>query len=276
MHWRLACGCGFVLAAGAPAGTAAAAQSASFAWTPPPLQIGASQPTPALTLAASALLPGAGQYLLGQERWVPYVVVEVWGWLTYLDRRGDGRGAERRYKDLAWSVARRISVGERRDTVFDYYEALSRFETSGEYDSDPQAPGVQPAVDRTTFNGNIWFLARSIFIPGGGNLPPGTLEYQQALAYYERNAIPPPFAWAWGGSRLEQQAYGELIRESDAGYRAATLVLGAIVANHIVSAIDGLVTARAGALGDSRFRLGSGLERDRTGVRWLARARIQL
>ncbi|MGH7500171.1 MAG: hypothetical protein ACREL7_00290 [Longimicrobiales bacterium] len=256
-----------------PAGSAAA--QTRFAWSPPALQVAPGRFDPALMLVASAAVPGAGQYLMDRERWVPYLVVELWGWLTYLDRRGDGRGAEQRYKDLAWSVARRISVGERRDTAFNYYESMAKYETSGDFDSDPQSDGVQPEVDGTTYNGSIWHLARSIFIPSGGNLPPGTVEYQQALAYYERNAIPPAYAWAWGGSQLEQEVYAELIRESDDGYRGATLVLGAIVANHIVSAIDALVAARLGsAVGESQFRLGSGLERAGGGLRWLARARI--
>lgn len=252
-----------------------AAQTREFSWTKPALQLDGDRYNPLVTLAASAIVPGAGQYLEGEERWVPYIVLEVWGWLTYLDRRSDGRNAERRYKDLAWSVARRVSVGERRDTAFDYYEALAKYETSGAFDGDLQTEGVQPEVDATTFNGNIWRLARSIFIPGGVTLPPDRPEYQQALAYYQRNAIPPSFAWAWGGSHLEQQVYNELIRESDDGYRGATLVLGAIVANHIVSAIDALVIARAGATQPSRFRLGSGLERTGASYRWMAKAEIR-
>lgn len=263
----------FLLVASALAGPLQA-QGTSFDWTPPPFQRNGQRLDPVLTLAASALLPGAGQYLEGRERWVPYVVLEVWGWLTYLDRRADGRGAERRYKDLAWSVARRISVGERRDTAFEYYEALEKYETSGAFDADPQVDGVQPESDPTTFNGNIWQLARSIFLPGGASVSPGSPEYEVALGYYQRNAIPPSFAWAWGGSHLEQQVYSELIRESDDGYRSATLVLGAIVANHIVSAIDALVIARAPQGEISRFRLGSGLERYGDGVRWLAKAQI--
>ena len=229
---------------------------------------------PGVAMAASAVLPGAGQYLLGEERWVPFVVLEVWAWLTYLDRRGDARSAERRYKDLAWLVARRVSVGERRDSVFDYYERMAQYETSGAFDIDPQRAGIQPEIDASTFNGNVWSLARSIYVPGGGNSPPETVEYQRALAYYLRFAIAPPFAWAWGGSHLEQRVFSELIEESDDAYRSATLVAGAIVANHIVSAIDALIVARLEAGTVSRFRLGSGLERDGDGFRWIAQARI--
>jgi hypothetical protein len=113
-------------------------------------------------------------------------------------------------------------------------------------------------------------------MPGGLNLPPGTPEYERALAHYMQNAIPPEFLWAWGPSLLEQQAYIGLIEESDDAFRTATQVLGVVVANHIVSAVDALVTARlqrAGA-GALRIRLGGGLEPDIAGSRWSYRVRL--
>ncbi|MCI0433018.1 MAG: hypothetical protein L0271_05125, partial [Gemmatimonadetes bacterium] len=62
----------------------------------------------------------------------------------------------------------------------------------------------------------------------------------------------------------------DLIRESDAAQRRATWMLGAIIANHVVSAIDALVLARVGA--GARLRLGSGIEPDDAGWRWKAQA----
>mgnify|MGYP006200225665 CR=1 FL=1 len=43
---------------------------------------------------ASALLPGAGQYRLGAGRWVAYVGVETWAWLTWADARGEANELE--------------------------------------------------------------------------------------------------------------------------------------------------------------------------------------
>jgi hypothetical protein len=199
---------------------------------------------PGKAFLASALLPGAGQYMLGADRWVPYAVLEVWAWVTHLDRRSRARLLTRQYRDLARSVPRRPSIGERRDTVFEYYEAMSRFAASGSFDSDPRRAGVQPEGDATTFNGDLWQLSRSLFFPGGNAYPEGSPQYGQALAYYERRAIPPSFAWAWGDSFLEQRTYGELIRGSDEASRSATHLLGVILANHMVSAIDALVLGR--------------------------------
>jgi hypothetical protein len=211
--------------------------------------------SPAVAFVASAVLPGAGQYLLGEERWVPFVVLEAWAVLSYLDRRGDGRSLERAYKDLAWSVARRVSSGARRDTVFQYYEALTEYDASGNLDVDPRQAGVQPELDVTTFNGGVWRLARQLYLPGGGLYPPGSAEYQRALAYYMRRAIPPEYKWAWGASRLEQQVYIDLIDQSDDAFREATQLLGVLVANHIVSAVDALVTARLRRSGDGGLQL---------------------
>lgn len=235
-------------------------------WTTLP-QAAQATPQPGIAFLASALAPGAGQYLLGAGRWVPYAVVEVWAWITYLERRGDARSLGRRYRDLAWSVARRVSVGERRDSVFDYYESMSRFSASGSFDADPRVAGVQPDPDPTTYNGDVWLLARSLFFPGGISYPPGTTQYERALQYYRQHAIPASFAWAWGDSNLEQRVFNELIHQSDDASRTATQILGTILVNHIVSAIDALVLARLQRVSSGRLsaRLGSGIEWDRGG-----------
>jgi hypothetical protein len=225
---------------------------------------------PGVAFLSSALVPGAGQYLLREERWVPYLTLEAWALISYFGRRRDARALERRYKDLAWSVARRISSGERRDTTFEYYEALAEYSESGGFDLDPRpGTGVQPEADTATYNGRIWRLARSLYLPGGANFPVTSVEYQSALAYYMRNAIPPGYAWAWGGSLLEQQAYRDLIDGSDDAYRSATQLLGVIVANHLVSAVDALVTARLRSqTGSFRLRIGGGAQAGPLGPEW--------
>lgn len=263
---------GFALGARAPAAAQASAVESRL-WLRVPQN--AAPAAPGAAFLASALAPGAGQYLLGADRWVPYGVLEVWAWITYMERRGDARALTRRYRDLAWSVARRVSIGERRDSVFDYYETMSKFAASGSWDADPRRDGVQPELDPGTFNGDLWLLARSLFFPGGAAYPEGSPQYLQAMRYYLRYAIPPSFAWAWGDSDLAQEVFGELIRSSDAASRAATQLLGVIVANHVVSAIDALVLARIQreSAGGLSARLGSGIEWD-GGGRWSVSLRV--
>lgn len=234
---------------------------------------------PGKAFLASAILPGAGQWLQGEDRWVPYLIGETWAWATYFANRGRAGGFRQDYRDLAWSVARRVSVGTRRDTVFEYYETLSEWQTSGAFDVDPRTDGTQPETDVTTFNGDVWRLARSLLIPGGASAPPGSPEYERALRYYLEHAVPAGYAWAWGPNGLEQQRFRELIRASDDAARAATLRLGIILANHVISAVDALVIARiresAGGDGAAGLRLESRVLPDATdGWRWTAGIRI--
>ncbi len=236
----------------APALLVAAANSAAGAQVPPRTpdvpagsDARATEPGAGRAFALSAALPGAGQRQLGLDRWVGYAAIEALGWLHYLDRRGDGRGLERRYRDLAWEVARRGSVGQRRDGDFEYYEALARYRESGAYDADPNRAGVQPERAEETYNGSVWALARAIYYPADTvTLPDTAPERRLALDYYQAHAVGPEFAWSWGVGGTAQQSYRDLMRDSDEALRSATRTLGLILANHLVSAVDALVSAR--------------------------------
>lgn len=222
-----------------------------------------------LRVLGSALLPGSSQFMAGDDRWVPYVAVEAWGWVSYLQQRRSAQAAQERYRELA-QVARRVSGVARRDTVFEYYEAMSNpaWPASGAFDVAPTVEGVQPEQRAGTFNGDPWELASALYIPAGVAAVPGTTGYDAALAYYVANAIPSSYAWAWGESNLEQQVFAALIRDSDAAVRASTRYLGLILANHVVSAVDALVTARLRQLAGRDVRLESAPVRDYDGVRW--------
>ncbi|MGH7504910.1 MAG: hypothetical protein ACRELX_04645, partial [Longimicrobiales bacterium] len=90
-------------------------------------------------------------------------------------------------------------------------------------------------------------------------------------AYYAAHAIPPVFSWAWGDSNLEQQVFAGLIRESDDAFRDSTRLLGIILANHALSAVDALVLARLRTgPGERRLRLrlSTSVEPDPAGLRW--------
>jgi hypothetical protein len=193
---------------------------------------------------ASALMPGAAQYLAGDERWVPYVAVEAWALVSHVQQRRLARSLEERYRDVAWQVARRVSVGARRDTVFEYYEAMAHYSSSGGW-----MPDGAPERQAGTYNGELWRLARALYFPGGQAAAPGSPAYEAALAFYLSRAVPPGYAWAWGASNLEQQVFVDLIAESDAAFRSATRYIGVILANHVTSAVEALITSRLRQLG---------------------------
>lgn len=228
-----------------------------------------------IAFVASAVMPGAGQFYLKTDRWVPFVAVETWAWVKYLQNKRRGRELEQEYKDLAWDVARRLTTSTRQDSAFTYYEAMGRYDRSGLFDADALTPGLQPEPDSTTFNGTQWRRARGLYLRGIPALP-GTTEYENALAYYRANAIPDGYTWSWGNSLLEQRTFQETISRSDAAFRAATRMMGVILANHIVSAVDALVQARVKTLQEHRIRIGSTVEPAGSTYFWTTTVQIPL
>lgn len=235
----------FVEAAGGPAPTAAQSISDGGPERGAPSDFGSRNPLgPA---ALSALVPGAGQLLaLDQRRGWAYLAIEALAWVVYADRRAAGGRSRDRYRDLAWEVAR-LRDGPRVDGDFEFYERMASWGQSGRFDADPGAPGLQPESDPSTFNGSVWQRARGIYSvePGQG---PSDPAYQAAIDYYSSNAYGDAFRWDWSDDAEALDQYDGLIRESDERFRQATVVFGAVIANHLVSAVDAYVAARGFAV----------------------------
>jgi hypothetical protein len=195
----------------------------------------------------SALLPGSGQRYLGQGRWPVYLGLEAAGWVFFAQARIEGGDLRGDYQDLAWEVARTFQ-GPRVDGGFDYYESLTKFERSGSFDVAPAQPGIQPEEDVSTFNGQTWLLARQIYFGAGSEPAPGDPSYQRALDFYENRAATREFEWDWTGQAVARARFGDLIEESDEAFRRATLYVGLVVGNHVLSAVDAFVSARARSL----------------------------
>jgi hypothetical protein len=211
------------------------------AW-PQPSAPQAAATNPGVVTAASLILPGSGQLLLSQRRWPIYAAIEAVAWLWHLDRRREGRHLRVAYRDLAWVVARGGSPEPRRDGDWEYYERLEHWLASGRFDADAARSGVQPETDVRTFNGSVWELAQDIFLPAGEG--EGTPSHARALEYYQERAYPPALLWDWTGEEDRLELYRDMIDESDRQLRTATVVLGAVVANHLFSAADAFVSAR--------------------------------
>lgn len=214
--------------------------------------------SPTRALLYSGVLPGWGQQRLNKIRWLGFMAVELVGWAFLWERQLTGHDFRARYRDLAWFVARRGTLGERTDGDFEYYEALGQYRASGAFDADPFVGGVQPETDTTTYNGALWSLAREIFlVPGERGTPePGSPDYDHAMEYYASRSIGPEFQWDWNGDEASRTEYDRLIRRSDAALRQATTVVGVILANHLASAFDAFITARLRSVDSAaRFRL---------------------
>lgn len=216
--------------------------------------------------AASAVLPGSGQLLQGNNRGALYIAVEALLVLRFISFYGEGQQESDRYRDLAYRVARAPFQPAIRDTAFEYFEQVAKYIDSGPFDADP-GPGFAPPTEESSYNGSIWLLAKQTFSANPDSVPdPGSPEYQRALAFYRERAVGPNFLWSWRNAGLEQDLYRGSIEQSDESFRRATQHLGLLLANHLISAVDAFITGRLGA--PDRLTVRSGLSAGAGGEPW--------
>ena len=194
--------------------------------------------------AASLILPGTGQLLARSDRGALYIVAEVFLVARFASLEHDAQQQAERYRDLAFSVARGAYGPQTRDTVWGYYEAMGEYIESGPF-NDSSGAALVPPTDPHTFNGHIWQLARDTYFANPDSAPdPSSTAYRAALAFYRRRAVGPNFRWSWRGAAIEQDLYRQTIQSSDEAFRQARQQLGLLLANHVLSAIDALVSTR--------------------------------
>ena len=196
---------------------------------------------------ASLLLPGTGQLLAHQDRGAVYLAAEVYLVSRFLQLDHEAMAEAHRFQNLAFAVARRSYGPVRRDTIFEYYEQMERFAESGAYDADPGAAFV-PERDPGTYNGSVWRLARRTYWEDPDVSPdPTSLQYWKALQFYQARAVGPNFQWSWRDHSLEHEVFRDYIKRSDNAFRRAQNQIGLLLANHVLSAVDALISARLSA-----------------------------
>lgn len=208
---------------------------------------------------ASGIVPGAGQFALGQQRSVGYAVAELYFVLQALAARKDGDRDRDEYRNLAADVARRPFSIARPTGAWDYYESMEKFVASGVYDRTPGG-AVDPETDETTYNGTRWRLARETFWQDPSAAPPPTsAAYQRALKFYTDRAVIDAYRWSWRDAQLQQDVYRQTISSANRSYQRAVNFAGVVAANHLVSLIDAYVTVRVRRFGGVRV---AGLQLD--------------
>ena len=205
---------------------------------------------------ASAALPGSGQALLEQQRFLPYLALEGYAWLQFLADSREGRRQRSSYRTLARTVARAPLSSVTPSGNWEYYERMEHFVESGAYDVDPGG-ALQPEPDSTTYNGAVWLLARQTYWPDpSAPSPPSSAAYESALAFYRQRAVTPEYRWSWRNAELEQDVFRRTIARSNDAYRRAAQDLAVVIANHVLSTVDAYVTVRLRGR-----RLGAGARR---------------
>jgi len=201
-------------------------------------------PSLATATLASAILPGAGQALLRSGRAFIYAGIEALGWVRYSRQQNDGDRFRTRYRELSRSVARAAFNPTGPDGDWDYYERMEKFAASGAYDRVPGGD-VDPESDPSTYNGSIWLLARQTYWRDPDSPPvPSSTEFQSALAFYTRRAVPTDLRWSWVGAADGFQQYRRSVAASNTAFKRAEQTAGLIIANHILSAVDAYVAVR--------------------------------
>lgn len=197
---------------------------------------------------ASLILPGAGQGLLRQDRFVAYLALEAWAVLEVANQRTEWRRQRNRYRALARDVARSLYGPTFPVGTWAYYESMEKYVESGVFDRLPGGD-VDPDLNPETFNGAMWLLARRTYWTDP-DIPPSisTPEYRRAINFYLDRAVRPEFRWSWRAAQLEQDIYVRTIRRSNTAFREARAALGIVLANHLLSAVDAFATLRVQGL----------------------------
>ncbi len=197
----------------------------------------------------SGVVPGAGQFAMGQQRSVGYLVAEGYLILQQVRARRDANRDRDAYRALAFDVARQPFGGERPRGGWDYYESMEKFLESGAFDRIPGG-AIDPETDETTYNGARWLLARETYWLNPAVAPAvGSAEYQRALAFYQSRAVPAAFQWSWRDAQLQRDVYAQTIASANRSVQRAVNYVGLIGANHLVSLIDAYVSVRVRRFG---------------------------
>jgi hypothetical protein len=181
---------------------------------------------------ASAIVPGSGQFALGNDRFIVYAAAEAIGWWRFGKSVHEQSQQEAAFKQIARTVARSHFSSAPPDGDWTYYEAMRDCLESGSYSLSNNG-AVVPETDVTTYNGRLWqqLLATN----------PTTAA---ALAAYEEQAIKPSFQWSWRNAQLQ---YDQYIRTTDKRNDAAHAVVQDLIfiaANHVLSMVDAFATFR--------------------------------
>jgi hypothetical protein len=187
---------------------------------------------------ASLAIPGSGQFILGKDRFVGFLAIEVLGWWQYNKDVRERASQERAYKDYALRVAREPflstlpSPGAAPDGNWEYYEWMRDFLESGPFSLSAVGP-TRPDTNPNTFNGSRYRLLQST-----------QPTEAAALAAYEQQAIRPEYRWSWTNRQLQYDIYRRTTDLRNDAHRAAIKDLLVIGANHFLSMIDAFAAFR--------------------------------
>jgi len=193
--------------------------------SPAPSAARASMPrrlTPAKTIGASLLFPGWGQYLTGHKgRATAFLVAEVSLIAAWIGFRVQGEVRQDRYGDYAELFA---AVQDARDKSDGYYRNLGRYRSTADYVDD---------------------LARDARARFGDDIA-------QREAYVAARRPSADEAWQWA-SQAHRETFVEMRKASRSAFHRADQMIGVILLNHVLSAVDAGRLSRQGSSGRALY-----------------------
>ena len=195
---------------------------------------------------ASSAVPGYGQLLLGENRYVSYLAVEGFALLNVVNSASESRRERARFRALARDVARAFVPGNASVGRWDYYEALVHKIESGVFNRTPGTGTFSPEVDLATFNGEVWLRARELSGWPDPNVEPphDSQQYRDAIRYYLEHAVTDELRWSWRNAQLEWDLYRRSIQRYNDASRDARQYLALLALNHALSTVDAFITLR--------------------------------
>ena len=176
--------------------------------------------SPARAVLYSLLLPGLGDYQLGNKgRATTFFAAEGIIWISYAVFQVQGHQREDEYEELAVRFAGVSRTGHSDE----FYATLRDYDNSDEYEADVK------------FDGRIEL--------SGDGLYPDRIGADALDEYFVENRLEDYEPWQWTSFDRRLQ-YSEVRSSSKTAYRRSDYMLVAAAANRVVSAIVAYASAR--------------------------------
>lgn len=210
---------------------------------------------PGMRIALGALVPGLPQYMEGKWRGWAYFAAEGAAIAGMVFFNAQAHDRVDHYNEISRRARRNFVLGGLRNNpeevtdemsggFGEYYEDLTKWTSSGDYDNDPSREGIQPETDTRTYNGHQWQIAKINNYSGtNGGIPvaQSAEEEARALAAYSEAVYPLQYNWDWTGLESSEILYHNVFNSAEDSYRGRNKFTAVLLANHIISAIDMLI-----------------------------------
>ncbi len=201
---------------------------------------GQKQKSVAMAAGLSLLVPGAGQFYVGEKvRAAPFFLADIGGWVTYFGFRSQGKRRERDYQafaDMHWDTSRYFAF---LDTALGISSRSDFDPVTRNYDSHDYFPdSVANLVIDTIKNPNFVF-AHHIPAKEGGRL-------EKNFEYYENFGKYDQFFAGWDdySTGVNRSTYRRMRAKANDSFSKSKIGIIVSMADRLVAAFDAALAAK--------------------------------